>query len=76
MSSDPVWKDDIEKYFTNTDVVHMSARCVYLDSYMWVSMNYPRLIGKIENKTMPPGGWSDDWIARFKLWAANGWPEK
>jgi hypothetical protein len=75
-TSDPVWTNDIANYFTKIDVQHMSARGVYLDSYMWVSMNYPRIIGKIETKVMPPGGWTDDRIARFKLWAKNGWPEK
>lgn len=74
--SGPVWKNDIEKYFNKNDIVHMAARGMMLDSYMWVSMNYPMLIGRIEAKTMPPGGWSDEWIRRFKEWASSGWPEE
>jgi hypothetical protein len=70
----PVWMNDIETYFTHTDIVHMAARGVHLDSYMWVSMNYPNIIGRIESKSMPPGGWSDQRIARFKEWAKAGWP--
>jgi hypothetical protein len=71
----PVWTRDIETYFTHNDIVHMAARGVILDSYMWVSMNYPKIIGRIETKSMPPGGWSDNWIARFKEWAKAGWPK-
>lgn len=71
----PVWDDDIEDYFTRNDVMHMAPRGVMLDSYMWVSANYPIIIPRIENKTMPPGGWSDAKIARFKQWARDGWPK-
>jgi hypothetical protein len=75
-ASPPVWMNDIETYFDHNDIVHMAARGVHLDSFMWVSMNYPRIIGRIESKSMPPGGWSDERIARFKEWAKAGWPQK
>jgi hypothetical protein len=71
----PVWTNDIQTYFTHDDIVHMAARGVILDSYMWVSMNYPKIIGRIETKSMPPGGWPDDRIARFREWAKAGWPK-
>ncbi|MGO7898529.1 hypothetical protein ACC719_13770 [Rhizobium ruizarguesonis] len=70
----PVWTNDIENYFNHNDIMHMAGRGVILDSYMWVSMNYPKIIGRIESKSMPPGGWSDAKIHRFKDWANAGWP--
>lgn len=73
--ADPVWKDDIQKYFNDNDIMHMAARGAMLDSYMWVSMNYPKIIGRIKDKSMPPGGWPQEKIDRFELWARNGWPK-
>jgi len=34
----PVWMNDIQNYSTDTDIAHMAARGVILDSYMWVSI--------------------------------------
>lgn len=75
-TADPVWKDDIEDYFTKTDIDHMAARGMMLDSYMYVSMNYPNIIPRIKDGSMPPGGWKKEWIERFEEWAANGWPRE
>ena len=71
----PVWKNDVEKLFTKIDIDHMKARGVFLDNYQFVKSNFPSILSKIENDTMPPGDpWPADWREKFKQWRDEGFP--
>jgi hypothetical protein len=71
-----VWKNDIETLFTKMDVDHMARFGVMLDSYTYVKTNFPSILRRIEDKSMPPGNpWPKTRIDRFKLWQKDGFPQ-
>jgi hypothetical protein len=71
-----VWKGDIEKLFTKTDIDHMSTFGVMLDSYTYCKVHYPMILARILDDSMPPGNpWKPEWKDRFQKWQQGGFLE-
>jgi hypothetical protein len=45
---------------------------VKLWDYNWVKNNHKKIMERLNNKEMPPGGWSDDKIAKVQTWIDGG----
>lgn len=84
----PVWKNDIETYFSQADIGCMrdvNARPrLNLGSYRSVKdyiqhsdRNKQTILQYLKDGTMPQGGpqWDDDQFNRFKAWVEDGCPK-
>lgn len=71
------WNDPIKTYFTAYDITHMKQVQPQIDlgDYTSVKDNAVFIYPRLEDKSMPPGGWPDEWIANFKAWIEAGSPE-
>jgi hypothetical protein len=71
------WNVPIKTYFTSYDITHMKQVQPQIDlgDYTSVKDNAVLIYPRLADKSMPPGGWVDEWIQNFKDWIEAGYPE-
>ncbi|CAN0484927.1 unnamed protein product, partial [Laminaria digitata] len=69
----PTWQD-ISTMITDYDVQEMREQGLDLRDYDQVSKLAHKIYYYVGYRVMPPGGWSDDYIATYNNWLLDGMP--